>query len=96
MKIINKKITELKPYEDNPRINDHAVEAVANSIKEFGFKVPCVIDKNGGLTAFQGFCRKVQKNRKNLSSALDKHSSFCLISKTRTRASHVTNKKTAT
>ncbi len=51
MKITNKKITELKPYEDNPRINDHAVEAVANSIKEFGFKVPCVIDKNGVIVA---------------------------------------------
>ena len=51
MKITNKKITELKPYENNPRINDHAVEAVANSIKEFGFKVPCVIDKNGVIVA---------------------------------------------
>ena len=47
MKITNKKITELKPYENNPRINDHAVEAVANSIKEFGFKVPIVVDKAG-------------------------------------------------
>jgi hypothetical protein len=33
-------------YEKNPRKNDSAVEYVANSIKEFGFKVPCVIDKN--------------------------------------------------
>lgn len=46
MEIINKKITELKPYENNPRLNDDAVPYVANSIKEFGFKVPIVIDKN--------------------------------------------------
>ena len=46
MEIIYKKINELKPYENNPRINDDAVEYVANSIKEFGFKVPIVIDKD--------------------------------------------------
>ena len=46
MEIINKKIDELIPYENNPRFNDDAVEYVANSIKEFGFKVPIVIDKD--------------------------------------------------
>ena len=46
MKIINVKIEDLKPYENNPRFNDDAVEYVAKSIKEFGFKVPLVIDKN--------------------------------------------------
>ena len=46
MEIISKKIDELKPYEKNPRKNDDAVEYVAKSIKEFGFKVPIVIDKN--------------------------------------------------
>ena len=46
MEIINKKIEDLKPYENNPRVNDDAVQYVANSIKEFGFKVPMVIDKN--------------------------------------------------
>lgn len=46
MEIINKKIDELKMYEKNPRKNDDSVEYVANSIKEFGFKVPIVIDKN--------------------------------------------------
>ena len=49
MEIIYKKIDELKPYLNNPRFNDDAVEYVANSIKEFGFKVPCVIDKDGVL-----------------------------------------------
>ena len=49
MEIINKKIEDLKPYENNPRFNDDAVEQVAKSIKEFGFKVPMVIDKNGTI-----------------------------------------------
>ena len=51
MQIIEKSITEITPYEKNPRKNDEAVEYVANSIKEFGFKVPIVIDKNGVIVA---------------------------------------------
>lgn len=51
MDIIEKKLSELKPYENNPRKNDEAVEYVANSIKEFGFKVPIVIDKGGVIVA---------------------------------------------
>ena len=47
--IVYKKVDELVPYENNPRNNDEAVEAVANSIKEFGFKVPCVIDSDGNV-----------------------------------------------
>ena len=46
MNIIEKSITEVKPYEKNPRKNDQSVDKVANSIKEFGFKVPIVVDKN--------------------------------------------------
>lgn len=38
------KVSELVPYANNPRVNDGAVEAVAKSIEEFGFKVPIVID----------------------------------------------------
>jgi ParB family chromosome partitioning protein len=45
MQIIEKKVTELKAYEKNPRKNDNAVEPVAESIKEFGFKVPIIVDK---------------------------------------------------
>lgn len=46
MQIIYKSIEEIKPYENNPRINDEAVEYVANSIKEFGFRNPIILDKN--------------------------------------------------
>lgn len=51
MEIKNMKITDLIPYEKNPRKNDKAVEQVANSIKEFGFKVPIVIDKDNVIVA---------------------------------------------
>ena len=51
MKIIDKFLHDLTPYENNPRSNDSAVEAVAASIREFGFKVPIVIDANGVIVA---------------------------------------------
>ena len=51
MQIITKKLSDLRPYTRNPRKNDQAVDAVANSIREFGFKVPVVIDKNGEIIA---------------------------------------------
>lgn len=46
MQIVYKKLEELKPYENNPRLNDDAVEYVKKSIEEFGFKIPMVIDSN--------------------------------------------------
>lgn len=46
MEIVNKKISDLREYENNPRNNEAAVEAVANSIKEFGFKVPIIVTKD--------------------------------------------------
>lgn len=45
MEIIEKNIDEIIPYANNPRNNDEAVDKVAASIKEYGFKVPIVIDK---------------------------------------------------
>lgn len=51
MNIIEKNLKDIKPYEKNPRKNDNAVEYVANSIKEFGFQQPIVIDKNGVIVA---------------------------------------------
>ena len=46
MNIIMMAIEDLKPYEKNPRKNDASVPKVMQSIKQFGFKVPIVIDKN--------------------------------------------------
>lgn len=51
MEIIEKFTKELIPYANNPRENDGAVDAVAASIKEFGFKVPVIIDKDNIIVA---------------------------------------------
>ena len=51
MNIIQKRLDDLIPYENNPRNNDEAVRYVAESIKEFGFKVPIVIDKHNVIVA---------------------------------------------
>jgi site-specific DNA-methyltransferase (adenine-specific) len=47
MRIELRSIDTIHPYENNPRINDKAVDAVASSLKEFGFRQPIVVDKDG-------------------------------------------------
>lgn len=66
MVIINKSLIELKEYENNPRNNDEAVQAVAESIKQFGFKVPIIIDREGVIIA--GHTRKKAAERLGLAS----------------------------
>jgi len=51
LKIVYKSVDDLIPYINNPRINDHAVDAVASSIKNFGFRVPVIIDKGNEIVA---------------------------------------------
>lgn len=51
MKVEEWPIDKVKPYENNPRDNDGAVEATANSIKEFGWQQPIVVDKDGIVIA---------------------------------------------
>lgn len=51
MEVIQKHIDDIEPYGKNPRRNDDAVKYVAESIKEFGFKVPIVIDKDGVIVS---------------------------------------------
>ena len=46
LEITNMKISEIHPYEKNPRFNDAAVDAVAKSIQEFGWRSPIVVDKD--------------------------------------------------
>lgn len=45
MKIIKKALSDITPYHRNPRNNQNAVEGVANSINEFGWQQPIVVDK---------------------------------------------------
>ena len=47
LKVENWDIGKVKPYANNPRNNDDAVEATANSIKEFGWQQPIVVDNDG-------------------------------------------------
>lgn len=47
MKIEHRKLSDIRPYDKNPRKNDQAVEAVVKSIQEFGFRQPIVVDCEG-------------------------------------------------
>lgn len=49
--IVLVKTDEIIPYDHNPRRNTEAVKYVANSIKEFGFKPPIVLDKENVIIA---------------------------------------------
>ncbi len=51
MNIEKRSIDEVIPYARNPRANDAAVDAVAASIKEFGFRQPIVVDEAGVIVA---------------------------------------------
>ena len=51
MKIVEIELNSIKPYENNPRNNAEAVDRVAESIREFGFKVPIVIDRENTIVA---------------------------------------------
>lgn len=64
MTIIEKKLSEIKEYENNPRHNENAVDAVAASIREFGFKVPIIIDRDGIIVA--GHTRKLAAEKLGL------------------------------
>ena len=44
-------IDDIKPYKNNPRLNEDAIPYVMNSIKEFGFKNPIILDKNNVIVA---------------------------------------------
>ncbi|MDU0893658.1 MAG: ParB N-terminal domain-containing protein [Anaerococcus sp.] len=51
LEVIYKNTDELIPYVNNPRFNEGAVDAVASSIKNFGFKQPIVIDDKNEIIA---------------------------------------------
>ena len=51
MNLCVKKIDNIKPYENNPRKNDGAVNAVAESIKQCGYIAPIIVDEEGMILA---------------------------------------------
>lgn len=61
MQITELKLSEIIPYENNPRKNDEAVKYVTESIKQFGFKVPIVIDKNNVIVCGHTRYKAAQK-----------------------------------
>ena len=61
MQVENRSIDQITPYENNPRQNDEAVEAVAASIREFGFRVPIVVDPDGVIVCGHTRFKAAQK-----------------------------------
>lgn len=61
MNIVELELSKLKPYEKNPRRNDDAVDYVAKSIQEFGFKVPIIIDKDNVIVTGHTRYKAAQK-----------------------------------
>ena len=51
----------VRPYANNPRQNDDAVEAVAESIRRFGFRQPIVVDADGVIVAGHTRFRAAQR-----------------------------------
>jgi site-specific DNA-methyltransferase (adenine-specific) len=66
MKIVEVNINDIKPYDNNPRINDNAIDKVAESIKQFGFKQPIVLDRDNIVVA--GHTRLKAGKKLNLST----------------------------
>ena len=61
MKVVEIGIDKIKPYEKNPRRNDSAVDAVANSIRQFGFQQPLVLDTENVIIVGHTRYRAAQK-----------------------------------
>ena len=61
MNVKNIKTEELIPYDNNPRFNAGAVDKVAESIKEFGFKVPIIVDSKNVIVT--GHTRLMAANK---------------------------------
>ncbi len=61
MNIEMRKLSDIRPYENNPRINDAAVDAVARSIQEFGFRQPIVVDEQGVIVVGHTRYKAAQK-----------------------------------
>ena len=61
MKIIEMKIENLIPYVNNPRDNEEAVDQVAASIREFGFRIPVIIDQQNVIVAGHTRVKAAQK-----------------------------------
>ena len=67
MRIEERRLEEIRPYENNPRKNEPAIDKVAESLKEFGWQQPIVVDTQGVVIA--GHTRLQAAKRLGLASA---------------------------
>lgn len=63
MRIDARPIDSIRPYDNNPRLNDEAVVAVAQSIRQFGFRQPIVVDSDGVIVIGHTRWRKKSQDR---------------------------------
>jgi DNA modification methylase len=61
MLIESRRVADIKPYENNPRLNDAGVDALAISIREFGFRQPIVVDEDGVIVVGHTRWKAAQK-----------------------------------
>src|SRR4051812_21815964 len=61
MQVELRPITSIRPYENNPRLNDAAVDAVVASLKEFGWRQPIVVDGEGVIVVGHTRYKAAQK-----------------------------------
>lgn len=61
MEIVKLKLSQIKPYENNPRRNDIAVDAVAESIRQCGYCSPILVDENNIILAGHTRYKALQK-----------------------------------
>ncbi len=61
MKYLKKKLSDISEYENNPRINDDAVDDVAESIRQCSYIAPIVIDEDGVILAGHTRYKALQK-----------------------------------
>lgn len=61
MEIITRKLDEIIPYKNNPRKNDGAVDAVAESIRQCGYCAPIIVDENGVILAGHTRLKAIKK-----------------------------------
>ncbi len=84
-------LESIKPYEQNPRVNGDAVDAVANSIKRFGFRSPIIVDANGVIVC--GHTRLLAAKKLGLTHAPVHHASD--LAEDEARALRLADNKTA-
>lgn len=61
MTLVKRKLSDLIPYENNPRKNDDAVKAVAESIRQCGYVAPIIVDEDGVILAGHTRLRALQE-----------------------------------